>query len=247
MLEELIRDFYVPILWLKKPLVEWGLFFYDGWSLIHFWSGLMLLVILSVLKVRYRWWILLGILLFWEVLEQGLFSNLFTLFPYLREICSGKGLDFLFDYLFPEPPMDTFNDVFVGMSGGLIVYGLFRRQSFRRNIEPFVTIFTVLTVSVVAAAVGQWGWGEVFLCAGAGAVLITLFRGLAAKRTLLEACIVLYAFYLPLWGVGYSLSPRWQTSFFPVVAPLFFIVLHLMLRKLFGCFLLRCAGAAKIV
>ncbi|WP_373719488.1 hypothetical protein [Bacteroides heparinolyticus] len=238
MLEQLVRQILVPLTWLLEPLFQYGSFFYDGWSLIHFWSGLMLFVILSVLKVRYRWWILLGMLVLWEVLEQGVIGNLFSLFPQLQDIDPDKDIEALFSRVFTERHVDTFNDIFVGMLGGWMVEGLFRWKWFRWNANGFAIVLTAVTVAF--AAVGRYGWLHVLLCFCMGVAFLIVLRGVMEEKTLLKACGAIYMFYFPLWVVGYNLSASWQYSFFPAVAPLFFAGLYLLLRKLFGNFAQRC-------
>lgn len=234
MLEQLVRQILVPLTWLLEPFFRYGSFYYDGWTLIHFWSGLMLLVILSVCKVKRRWLTLFGLLALWEVLEQGIISNLFTLFPQLHHVDPKKEYEAWFSMIFAEQYIDTFNDVFVGMLGGWMIERLFRWKRFRQNVHGFVIAVTAVTVSF--AAVGQYGWLPVFLCFCMGVMLIVVFRGLAEKETSFKACAIIYIFYLPLWIVGSSLSASWRYSLFPAAAPLFFAGLYVLMSDLYERF-----------
>jgi hypothetical protein len=55
--------------WLYVKLFENPIFFFDFWSLVHFWSGGILLTIILTKGYRNKWSILFSLLLFYEIVE----------------------------------------------------------------------------------------------------------------------------------------------------------------------------------
>jgi hypothetical protein len=102
---QFIREFTV---WLHQPLLEYGLFYIDLWSLVHFWSGLIIFVGLSALKWEKRWGWLAFFLLAFELVEATIFISIMKMFR-------------------PEKLPDCFTDIIVGMAGGYLIYLLFEK------------------------------------------------------------------------------------------------------------------------
>ena len=93
---QFIREFTV---WLHQPLFEYGLFYIDLWSLVHFWSGMILFAGLSAQRWKNRWGWLAFFLIAFEVVEATIFISILRLFM-------------------PEKLPDCFTDVIIGMAGG---------------------------------------------------------------------------------------------------------------------------------
>lgn len=111
-----IREFTV---WLHQPLFEYGLFYLDLWSLVHFWSGMMVFTGLSALNWQNRWRWLVFFLTAFELLEASIFIAIMKMFR-------------------PEKLPDCFTDVIVGMAGGFLVFSLFEK---RKITIPFARLF----------------------------------------------------------------------------------------------------------
>ncbi|MDP2887439.1 MAG: hypothetical protein Q8P34_00550, partial [Bacteroidota bacterium] len=101
-LMQFIREFTV---WLHQPLFEYGLFYIDLWSLVHFWSGMILFAGLSAQRWKNRWGWLAFFLIAFEVVEATIFISILRLFM-------------------PEKLPDCFTDVIIGMAGGYLIYFL---------------------------------------------------------------------------------------------------------------------------
>ncbi len=235
MLEQLIRNFFMPLAWLLEPFCKYGMFYYDRWSLVHFWSGIMILTALSVMKVNNRWLKLFGILVLWEVFEQGLVGYLFALFLRTQGIATDEDIYIQFERIFCEYYIDTLNDITIGLLGGWVIDRLFRWKRLRPHIDLFTIAFTATTISFITT--GQHGAMPVLLFFAAGMAIIFVFKMFAKENTPLKACALTWLLYLPLWGGGCFLFALWEYSFLSLIAPCLLIWLYLNLRKLFGSFM----------
>jgi len=89
---------------LSKVLFKNKFFELDIWMFVHFLSGgiIMFILNLSRLKARWRYTILLSILIGFEIIEFFLYTNLTTLF-------------------IVESPVNVLWDIIIGFGGALIV------------------------------------------------------------------------------------------------------------------------------
>lgn len=101
-----IRQYTV---WLHHTLLEYGLFYIDLWSLVHFWSGLILFTALSARGWKNRWRWLAFFLFAFEMVEATIFISIMKMFR-------------------PEKLPDSFTDIFVGLAGGCFIYFLFEKR-----------------------------------------------------------------------------------------------------------------------
>jgi hypothetical protein len=124
--------------WLYTRVHENPLFFFDLWSLVHFWSGFVLMSALTRLAPR-RAWLLLGVVLTgWELLE-------------LLFIYAALGI------FLPETLKDQCTDVLVGLLGGGLCLQVLRWQagSVRRQ-HVVAALLVALTLPFLW--VGSYGY-----------------------------------------------------------------------------------------
>lgn len=94
--------------WLHHALFEYGYFYYDLWSIAHFWTGMVLFAIITFLKFKNRWRVLFYSVVGFEIVEAIFFIFILGLFK-------------------PEKTLDVFHDIFLGMAGGFLVYIVFEK------------------------------------------------------------------------------------------------------------------------
>jgi len=122
--------------WLYVKIFENPLFFFDFWSLLHFWNGGVLLTIISIAGYRNKWKILFSILLIYEIVEISM-------------------IYFSLDVFLPETIKDQFTDLFVGMSGGYLFdkwlkfYSINKKQvtTFLQNPNTHIALFTAISIA----------------------------------------------------------------------------------------------------
>jgi len=132
---QFIRVFTV---WLHQPLFEFGLFYIDLWSLVHFWSGLILFAGLSARGWKNRWGWLATFLIAFEMVEATIFISIMKLFR-------------------PEKLPDCFTDIVIGMAGGYLVYLLFEKWKIAAAYSKLF-LFWLTAVSVSFFWTGNSGY-----------------------------------------------------------------------------------------
>lgn len=124
--------------WLYTRLHENPLLFIDLWSLVHLWSGFILMSLLRRPCPHRRWSLLVALLAGWEVLEMA--------FVY-----------FAFDLFLPETIKDQVTDLAVGLLGGVLceVFARYYRSA-PAVLPPVTRVLVSLTLSFVW--VGSYGY-----------------------------------------------------------------------------------------
>jgi hypothetical protein len=89
--------------WLYTIIYENQFFFFDYWSIIHFASGLLIFLGLSILKIKRRFATLLFILIIYEIGELIIRETGYEIFR-------------------QELRVDQITDIWLGMLGGLVAY-----------------------------------------------------------------------------------------------------------------------------
>lgn len=120
--------------WLYLQVYQNHMFFVDLWSLAHFWSGFVVVILLLVVRSKQPWLLLTVGLTLYEIVE------ILMLYVSLH----------VFN---PETIKDQFTDIFVGILGGLFGY-LFIFQKFRLKIAffkilDFESVFVSMTYSFI--------------------------------------------------------------------------------------------------
>lgn len=117
--------FHTHTSWLYTKIYENSLFFFDYWSLVHLWSGITLILLLTAFRLRRKWLLLFTILLLYEVLEIAF-------------------LYFALDIFRPETFKDQGTDIVIGLLGGAVGY----LMTSRRKLQIIFSSFTLAFVWV---------------------------------------------------------------------------------------------------
>jgi hypothetical protein len=249
-----IREYTV---WLHQTLFEYGLFYIDLWSLVHFWSGMIIFVSLTALGWRNRWRWLLYFLAGFEVVEATIFISVLKMFM-------------------PEKLPDSFTDIFIGFAGAYFVYFLFERLKINGNYSRLFLIWlSACTVSFLWAgnhaytfnnpALNKPGinWWVFLFWMVVGMAILYVFNqmksGLGHAKSVVLACfawfiplIILIRMTTPLFVPGKNasviqsnmsgLNSGETMNFFYLAAPLIFIYIYDLLAKLFERYQLKSGG-----
>lgn len=129
-LAEVLRFIRTNTEWLYLVIYHNKLFFIDYWSFVHFFSGILLPVVLTNLKIKRVYSISTLILIAYEVVEISL-------------------IYFAFDVFKPETIKDQFTDIFIGMSGVTISSLMKRKLSFQ-NLNFRLNLYAVFSSLIVA-------------------------------------------------------------------------------------------------
>ncbi|MCX7735433.1 MAG: hypothetical protein N2319_01855 [Candidatus Kapabacteria bacterium] len=129
----IIKTVYTNTLWLYKVIYSNPIFFIDFWTFNHIWSGAFIFILLSAYKVKRKWFVLILILLAYEIIEI-----LFRIFA--------------LNLFKPEIIKDQVNDIIFGGFGAVLCYYLikFRKGKSINKFHlryPLTTFFTAGTIS----------------------------------------------------------------------------------------------------
>ncbi|HEY3350317.1 MAG TPA: hypothetical protein VGM13_11125 [Thermoanaerobaculia bacterium] len=131
----MLQDLYKLILaktdFLYTVLVQTPFFFFDIWSIVHFFTGGILMLILAARRISRPFFVLFLLLFLYELVELE--------FTYLA-----------INVFRPEILLDQVTDIWVGLLGGFAALRLRRRLADR---EPFLTTRTAPVVRDLAVAV----------------------------------------------------------------------------------------------
>lgn len=123
-LAEVLKYIRVNTDWLYTVIYQNKFFFIDYWSIVHFFSGFFLPVILINLKIRKAYFISFLTLLLYEIIEISLIYFAFNIFK-------------------SETIKDQFTDVIIGLAGIYTVYLLkdFYLKTRRDNLSNYIIAF----------------------------------------------------------------------------------------------------------
>jgi hypothetical protein len=187
--------------WLYVRLFPNPIFFFDLWSFVHFWSGGVLITVLTCLKWNHKWRILFAILLGYEIIELSLvYSVNLSIFK-------------------PEIIQDTLSDLYVGMGGAYLFDKWIKSHrpnrnnsaGYIKNPSTHITLFTALTIAFLWVGFYKYEYNipeinspglnyYAFLAWSAGIfVVISIFNMLAKRTKTFLALTVTWVFYfIPL-------------------------------------------------
>jgi len=118
--------------WLYTMIYENRFFFFDYWSLVHLWSGLIIFILLAAIKLKRKWLILFVLLLLYELAEIA--------FLYIA-----------LDIFKPETFKDQITDIVVGLIGGWIgcqvIKKKFERTYIATGFQKFLIFFSSFTLA----------------------------------------------------------------------------------------------------
>ncbi|GIV46112.1 MAG: hypothetical protein KatS3mg036_0930 [Ignavibacterium sp.] len=147
-LAEILKLIRVNTEWLYTVLYQNKYFFFDYWSLVHFFSGFFIPVILSNLRIRRIYLITFLLLVLYEVVEIYLIYIAFNIFK-------------------PETIKDQITDILVGLSGLFLNFRLgkyiFNSRNEIKYSSYFPAIVTSLTISFIWIGFYQYRYNYDFL------------------------------------------------------------------------------------
>ncbi|MEP0862480.1 MAG: hypothetical protein HRF52_13670 [Ignavibacterium sp.] len=147
-LAEILKFIRINTEWLYTVLYHNKYFFFDYWSLVHFFSGFFIPVILSNLRIRRIYFITFLLLVLYEVVEISLIYVAFNIFK-------------------PETIKDQITDIIVGFFGLLLNFRLGKYILNSRNkikySHYFPAIVTSLTISFIWVGFYQYKYNYNFL------------------------------------------------------------------------------------
>jgi hypothetical protein len=212
---------------LYTMIYEKGFVFFDFWSIAHFWSGLVLFLVLAALNVKHKW--------FWQVF-----------FILLYELIEVSFIYFAFNIFRPERYNDLIMDTLVGVSAGVISYFILLYKSNEKEVK-YLPVWLLMLFSSITLAfiwVGNYRYEynyEIFNTKGlnigafalwtiGGFVFLVFYNACIRKerRILLRlflAWIVYFVLLLALEYTGYY-SMRWHEVSIPGAKPLIFGLIH---------------------
>ncbi len=123
-LAEVLKYIRVNTDWLYTVIYQNKFFFIDYWSIVHFFSGFFLPVILSNLKFRNVYLKSFLILVLYEIIEISLIYLAFNIFK-------------------PETIKDQFTDIIIGLAGVYLIYLIknFYLMEESKDLSNYLTAF----------------------------------------------------------------------------------------------------------
>lgn len=191
-MKELLVFMRQHLVWLHQILVEYHLIYIDLWSLVHFWSGIVIFSCITALQWKNRWrWIFFFLTMF-EVVEAFVFIGILRLFQ-------------------PEKIPDVFMDIIIGMGGGYFTWLFFEKYWVKRKERQLIAIF-LSSLSLAFVWTGFYGYRFnqeffnyesfnfiVFLVwTGIGVLTLTLYHFLKKRYTKAYQVGLTYLFFLLL-------------------------------------------------
>jgi hypothetical protein len=228
MINESIREWFrVHTEFLYTMIYEKGFVFFDFWSVAHFWSGMVLFLVLAALNFKHKWFWLIFFLLLYELSEVSFIYFALNIFK-------------------PERYNDLVMDILVGLSGGVLSYFILKYKSSENNVENLPAWLLMLFSSVTLAFiwVGNYRYKynyEIFNTKGlnmgafglwtiGGLIFLLFYHAIIRKesrvfRRLFLAWIVYFVLLLATEYTGYYLM-NWREVSIPGSKPLILGLIH---------------------
>jgi len=212
--------------WLYTKIYQNEFFFFDLWSLVHFWNGFMLFFLISSTKTKNPFRTILIILFLYEILEILLAYFVLGIFK-------------------PETFKDQFTDMFVGLSGSFTGYLLLSNFSLTnpriaKQLNLIIMILSSLTYGFLwvgfygytynisffnSPGINWYAWSLWFL---ASFSIIYAFEYIPVRNRLLRLFIIWASFMTILFileALGYYWVNLREISN-PKATPLVFGIIH---------------------
>jgi len=212
---------------LYTMIYENGFVFFDFWSIAHFWSGMVLFLVLAAINVKYKWFLMVFFILLYELIEVSFILFAFNIFQ-------------------PERYNDLIMDTIVGLSAGLISYLILLNKSNTKKIENLpawlLMLFSSVTLAFIWVGNYQYKYNyEIFNTKGlnlgafglwtiGGFVYLLFYHACIRKerriiRRFFLAWVVYFVLLLALEYTGYY-TMRWHEVSIPGAKPLIFGLIH---------------------
>jgi hypothetical protein len=119
MINESVREWFrVHTEFLYTIICQRGLFYFDFWSLVHIWSGLVLFVLLLAFNIKRRWFWLIFLIIIYEVAEIAFIYFALQIFR-------------------PERINDQILDNVVGIFAAILCYSILLYKSNTKRVVYF--------------------------------------------------------------------------------------------------------------
>lgn len=227
-MEQLITEFLSTLIWLFRPLTICP----DYWSVVHLWSGIILWACLSYAGIKRKWAVLLFLLIFWEIIEQG--GTFERILQTQKRFVFAENYEIFLAGLH-ESNMDIFSDILIGMSGGLGTGWFLQRHRAHPDRTGGVLILSAFTTAFIS--MGPYGGKSVLGGTLSAAACLLLFRAVNEKRKTVPAFLSMCVLFLFLWTGSRILVPAKAISPASGLAfPFLLLGTYLFMRELFaGC------------
>jgi hypothetical protein len=133
-MKEIVKAVIENTDWLYVKIYESPLIFFDLWSFVHVWSGIVLIALIIISNVKHKWVILFSILTLYEVFEILIvyFTSVFRV----------------------ETIKDQITDIVIGMAGGYLcdktLKYFFRNKEQKKNFFDLSFLVAALTAITIA-------------------------------------------------------------------------------------------------
>lgn len=187
----LFQNIQSKIDWLNYVIFDFKWIYFDLWSVVNLWSGALLFVLISALKIKKRWHILLSLLVIAQIAQTN-YPNTIPDMYWLTKMIS------------------TFNDLAIGMLGGFLMYSFFKWNKRRRYSLWLATFMSAVTIAFIW--VGTYGYSYnieffnspainwwAFTCwTLSGAIMLTAYQLFKRKMRPVFAAASIWAIYIAI-------------------------------------------------
>ncbi len=234
--------------WLYSTIIEYRWFYYDLWSFVHLWSGVIFFVVLSAYNVKRKWLKLLLILTVLAFIENSFSIGSLNLFK-------------------SERSLGILNDVVTGMLGGYLMYYFLKWKHTKKRSMWLALFLSSLTVAFIWVGSYRYkysiaffnsphiNWWALTAWSVSGMIIIFVFSYFKQKLNYIWGIIIPWLIYIVLlFAVEYiayhllafrEVTEGTEALAFDVIhgssimhvyyltAPLYFIGLFILLNFLF--------------
>ncbi len=187
----LIQTIQNKIDWLNFVIFDSKWIYFDLWSLVILWSGAILFTIISALKIKHRWHVLLSILAIAQLAQTTYPNSIPNMYWVLKAI-------------------NNINELAIGMLGGYLMY-LFFNWNKKRKYSLWLAIFmSAITISFIW--VGTYGysyniaffnspainWWALTCWTISGAIMLTAYQLFKRKMRPIFAAATIWAIYIAI-------------------------------------------------
>lgn len=177
--------------WLNYVIFDFKWIYFDLWSLVTLWSGALLFVIISALKIKKRWHVLLSLLVIAQI-AQDTYPNTVPDMYWLTKLIS------------------TANDLSIGMLGGFLMYSFFNWNKGRRYSLWLATFMSAITIAFIWVGTYGYSYNIAFFNSPAinwwaftcwtlsGAIMLTAYQLFKRKMRPIFAAFTIWAIYIAI-------------------------------------------------
>ncbi len=187
----LIQTIQNKIDWLNFVIFDFKWVYFDFWSIVILWSGAILFTIISILKIKHRWQVLLSIL----ALSQFFQTTNPNSIPEMHWIIK---------------TINHINKLSIGMLGGYLMYAFFNWNNRRKYSLWLASLLSAITISFIW--VGTYGYSYnisffnspainwwAFTCWSVSGVIITaIYQLIKVRKNAVWAIVFTWSVYISI-------------------------------------------------